>query len=342
MRILHLYRPRLPDLRAQAIQVVHTCHALASRGHEVTLLADCAPDFTGGPTEALASYGLDLPPRFLLKLAPTPWLPGAGLWFRANVRLWCARPGVVYARAKRYVRSIPARIPVVLEAHELDSALDRESGRPDAANRALEAAVYRRLAGLTTNCGATLECIRRDHPTLPPARVVWNATRADRAIAGTGGQGLGVVGSAKDYKGSRQVLAAAGVPVTLVGSTEPISGVRTLPPVAYGEVPALLAGFDALLLPLLPNLFGTALTNPLKLWDYLATDRPIVAPDLPTIREVVDTLCPGAVDLYDPLDLASVAPAVAAALARGRRTPVLRTWDQRAEEIEAFLQEVVG
>lgn len=347
VRILHLYRPRVPDVRAQAIQVVHTCHALARRGHDVTLLADCGPEFTGDAAAALAAYGLDLPPRFNLKLAPTPWLPGAGLWFRANVRAWCVRPGIVYARAKRYVRSVPARIPVVLEAHELDSALDREQGRPDDMNRALEATVFGRSAGVTTNCAATLGCIRESYPNVglgdrpPKARVIWNATRADRLVAGTGGNGLGVVGSAKEYKGVGAVLAAAG-PVTLVGSAEPIEGVHTLPPVAYGAVPALLAGFDALLLPLAPNLFGSALTNPLKLWDYLASDRPIVAPDLPTIREVIDTLCPGTVDLYDPHDLRTVAPAVAAALARGRRPPVLRTWDQRAAEIEAFLDEVTG
>ena len=40
MRILHLYRPRLPSTRAQAIQVLRTCHALAERGHAVTVLAD--------------------------------------------------------------------------------------------------------------------------------------------------------------------------------------------------------------------------------------------------------------------------------------------------------------
>ena len=40
MRLLHLYRPRLPGLRAQAIQVVHTCRALSEQGFSVTLLAD--------------------------------------------------------------------------------------------------------------------------------------------------------------------------------------------------------------------------------------------------------------------------------------------------------------
>lgn len=340
VRLLHLYRPRVPDVRAQAIQVVHTCHALAGRGHEVTLLADRAPGFDGDGRDALAAYGLDAPSTFDLRVAPTRWLPGASLWFRAQVAAWARRPGLVYARAKRYVHLVPDAIPVVIEAHELDSALDVEQGRSPDANRALEDAVYGRATGVVTNCGGTLACIRAARATVPPARVIWNATRADRAVRGAGGNGVGVVGSAREYKGVAQVLAAAGPGVTLVGASEALPGVQTRPAVPYSDVPGLLAGFDALLLPLAPNLFGRELANPLKLWDYLATDRPVVAPDLPTIREVADALCPGALDLYDPADLETVRPAVGRALARGRREPVLRTWDQRAEEIERFLGEL--
>ncbi len=332
MRILHLYRPRIPETRAQALQVVHTCHALASRGHAITLLADRAEGFGGGAAEALEAYGLDHPAGFDLRISPTGWLPGAGLWFRMMVSTWCMKPGVVYARAKRYISWVPARIPVVLEAHELDSALDVEAGRDPTANRMLEASVFARARGIVTNCGGTLDCIRAAYAELPPARVVWNATRADRAVVGVGGTGVGVVGSAKEYKGVAEVLRAAGVPVTLVGASSPIPGVTVRPPVPYSEVPAALAAFDALLLPLAPNLFGRALTNPLKLWDYLATDRPIVAPDLPTIREVTN-----AVHLYDPADLSTLPAAISRALAQGHRSSQLRTWDDRAAEIEAFL-----
>jgi hypothetical protein len=343
VRVLHLYRPRLPELRAQAVQVLHTCHALAARGHEVTLLADRALGFDGDATEALERYGLNHPPSLDLRLAPTAWPPGAGLWFRAAVAGWCARSGrdaVVYARAKRYVAAIPARIPVVLEAHELDSALDREAGRDPGANLALERAVYDRAAGLVTNCAGTLRSIQDVHRVLPLHQVIWNATRADRAVPGVGGGGVAVVGSGGDYKGVRSVLLAAlngPAPVTFVGGAEDIPGVRTVGAIGYGEVPSVLAGLDVLLLPLQDNLFGRALTNPLKLWDYLATDRPIVAPDLPSIREVTED-----VHFYDPRTLDTVAPAIARALAQRVRTPRLRTWEDRAAEIERFLAETLG
>ena len=323
--------------------MLHTCHALAARGHEVTLLADRALGFYGDATEALERYGLNHPPSLELRLAPTAWPPGAGLWFRAAVAGWCARSGrdaVVYARAKRYVAAIPARIPVVLEAHELDSALDREAGRDPGANLALERAVYDRAAGLVTNCAGTLRSIQDVHRVLPLHQVIWNATRADRAVPGVGGGGVAVVGSGGDYKGVRSVLLAAlngPAPVTFVGGAEDIPGVRTVGAIGYGEVPSVLAGMDVLLLPLQDNLFGRALTNPLKLWDYLATDRPIVAPDLPSIREVTED-----VHFYDPRTLDTVAPAIARALAQRVRTPRLRTWEDRAAEMERFLAETLG
>lgn len=109
-------------------------------------------------------------------------------------------------------------------------------------------------------------------------------------------------------------------------------------PVAYGELPARLARFHALLLPLDDGLFGRRLTSPLKLWDYLATGLPIVAADLPTVRAVAGDLP----HYYAPGDPASLARAVARALAARTSPRRVRTWDDRAAEIEAFLREVVG
>ncbi len=346
MRILHLYRPRLPGTRAQALQVVHTCHALSARGHHVTLFADRAAGYIGDGADVLSELGLGRLTDLDLRLAPTAWLPGAGLWFRASVKAWCARGGgVVYARAKRYVDLVPARIPVVIEAHELDSALDREAGRDAAATLGLEEAVFERASGIVTNCAGTLSVIRERWGTIASVakgRTIWNATRADRVRVGVGGGGVGVVGSAKEYKGVEAVSKAAGLPVVLVGAGGALDGVDARPAVPYGEVPRVLAAFDVLLLPLAPNLFGRSLTNPLKLWDYLATDRPLVLPDLPTIREVLATVSGEGIELYDATDLATVAPALVRARAHGPRRSHLRTWDERAAEIEAYLLEILG
>lgn len=369
VRLFHLYRPRVPSVRAQSVQVVHTCHALAARGHEVTLLADRADE--ADPTRALAAYGLDSPPGLHLEIAPTSWPPYAGLSFRWGLSRWCRGAGpdavgsasvgsesvgsasngqrsVVYARAKRYVQRVPRHIPVVLEVHEVDSELARERGEDPSALVTLEARVLERAAGVVANCAGTLSLLQEVHRLKIPAVVIHNATRADRAVQRHPAPApvVGYTGSPRSYKGLHHVFASmgawpAGVTLELVGGipdgTLP-PGVVARPAVPYGELPAILARYHALLLPLDDNLFGRSLTNPLKLWDYLATGIPIVAADLPGIVEVGGS----ALHTYRPGDAASLADAVRRALAAGSAVPRLRTWDDRAAEIEDFLRSLPG
>src|SRR5204862_7553625 len=63
--------------------------------------------------------------------------------------------------------------------------------------------------------------------------------------------------------------------------------VRFSGPQPYARIPALLASADVALLPLAEGLIARCFTSPLKLFDYLAAGRPIVAVDFPTIREVL-------------------------------------------------------
>lgn len=342
MRILHLYRPRVPSLRAQAIQVVHTCEALARRGHSVTILADSSgvPD----ATVAMGAYGLSLPPTLDLRIAPTQWPPGAGWWFRLQVARWCREPGMVYARAKRYISLIPERIPLVVEAHEVDSELERERGLDPTATRALERQVFERAVGVVSNCEGTMELLERTQTLPKHRRVIHNATRQDRQVQRRPATEVlvGYTGSPREYKGLDRVFESLpfwpeGARLELVGgSPERVpSGVVAHPSVPYGELPTFLARYHVLLLSLEDNLFGRQLTSPLKLWDYLATGIPIVAADLPTTRAIGGEI----LHYYQPSDPASLGDALRRALAAGTSPVRLRTWDQRAAEIETFIRE---
>ena len=102
MRILHLYRPRLPSTRAQAIQVIRTCHALAQLGHDVTVLADRGHE----PDMLWKRMGLPPLPSLDVQIAPFRHPGMAGLWFRWRLRQWWSGPpGVVLARDKRRLLS---------------------------------------------------------------------------------------------------------------------------------------------------------------------------------------------------------------------------------------------
>jgi len=118
-----------------------------------------------------------------------------------------------------------------------------------------------------------------------------------------------------------------------------------LPP---SDVPGVLAQADVLALPNPASAISTHATSPLKLFEYMAAGRAIVASNLPAIREVLthDTnallVAPG-----DPGALAAAIrrlagdPALRETLASAARTAVAEySWDRRAERLEALFTEV--
>ncbi|MEC8278223.1 MAG: hypothetical protein VX026_10930, partial [Myxococcota bacterium] len=107
------------------------------------------------------------------------------------------------------------------------------------------------------------------------------------------------------------------------------------PPVPYPEVPKLLATATGLLLPLENNRFGRSLTSPLKLWDYMATDRPILAPNLPSIREIQSQTNRHML-YYEPDEPIDLLAHLETPFPK-REKPFLRSWSKRARELSGFL-----
>ncbi|MDQ3438925.1 MAG: glycosyltransferase family 4 protein, partial [Planctomycetota bacterium] len=103
----------------------------------------------------------------------------------------------------------------------------------------------------------------------------------------------------------------------------------------------------------LPNpssAISTRFTSPLKLFEYMAARRPIVATSLPAIREVLND--DEHALLVEPGDTGAMAAAIgrllqdhalAERLARAAYGAAPQyTWARRAERIEALLTEVAG
>lgn len=353
MDILHLYRPSVPSMRAQTVQVVHTCHALAARGHRVTLLCDREPGCPDDPAAVLSAWGLVPVDGLRLRLAPTTWRPAAGLWFRFEAARWGNRASIesiVYAREQKYTPLVQQDAPIVYEAHACEKLVAQLDGREVGPVEALERGVLARSKALVANCTGTLEALRESYGELPKISVVIpNATAPSRVLARRPSPipTVGYTGSPRAYKGLKTVLESLplwpdGTRLEFVGGApagvQLSERVEVCPTLPYAELPAKLATFHALLLPLDDNLFGRRLTNPLKLWDYLATGIPIVAADLPTVRDVAGNRP----HYYVPGNPASLALAVERALAAGASEPLLRTWSERAAEIEAVLMQVLS
>ena len=123
------------------------------------------------------------------------------------------------------------------------------------------------------------------------------------------------------------------------------ANVYTLPRVHRKDIPNLISAADVLLL---PNKRGDAAserdTSPMKLFEYMASGVPVVASDVPSLREVVNDRNAFLVVPNDPILLAEKVRHVlansgeASTRAASARADVKNyTWDKRAEGILQFL-----
>ena len=149
MTVLSFADTRFPIERANGIQTMATCQALAARGHDVTLVV--RPDASG--RDPFQFYGLPRTNGFHIHIVPTA--PGRRAnrlrFLAASVRLARASNGLVYTRdlglasvllrCQRWLR-----VPVVYESHGLAPVVSEEMprllGKPDLAS---SAAKIRRL-----------------------------------------------------------------------------------------------------------------------------------------------------------------------------------------------------
>jgi glycosyltransferase involved in cell wall biosynthesis len=419
MRVLYLGSTDLPQTKARAIQIVHSCHALARAGAEVTLAVGRRG--RGGSAQALREYGLRPHPRLrllrlpILRVPPTApprvlaqftrvWQLSylAGLAAVLPFEIGRRRPDVVFARDLRTARlaagpahAIDARL--VFEVHGLPSyEVAHGAGRANlppseaARLRRLEDEVFARADRIVT----ITECARQiliDEYGVPLERVrtVADGTALTRRPQGgphssplpegaegarPEGEGAGepsvyYVGQLYPWKGAGLVVdVVARVPearVVIVGGQT--NWTRDDPDIAalanrarelgvadrvelrghvpYDRVPSALAAASVALLPLPDEPVARLFTSPLKLFDYMAAGVPVVASDLPALREVLrhgeNALL---VRPDDPEAFAAAVrrlladPALAARLGRQARADVEGySWDARAHALLKFL-----
>lgn len=112
----------------------------------------------------------------------------------------------------------------------------------------------------------------------------------------------------------------------------------------YSEVPLWLAAADALVLTgTLKDKMSSCYTSPLKLFEYMASGRPIVAPKLPSFTEILNE---GNALLVTPDDSSALFEGIIALLSDSQKSEALATqarkdveqysWDARARRISDF------
>ncbi len=389
MRILYFTDIRFPIERANGMQAMETAHALARCGHEVRLgvrpdvlrPARDPFEFYGLPPEPRLRIDRApiVGPFWLRRIEFLAW----ALWRAAVAR----GADVLFTRdlgVADVLRRLPSRPPLVYESHgfapvfaetlpELVSGARGASAAKVRRLTARERAVWRSAdAYVSTTQVLADEMAGRFGPRANVA-VIPNGVRLEADPAAISAPPhdepvLAYAGHLYPWKGVdvfvRALARLPGVRGLVVGGGNDADmrrvvaladecGVRSRITftgfVARADVPSRLAEADLFVLPTLDTP-SARYTSPLKMFEYMALGRPIVATDLPPVREV---LTDGEnARLVPPGDAAALAAAsqellddrrMAASLAGRAREDVARfSWERRALRLEQVFAQVLS
>jgi glycosyltransferase involved in cell wall biosynthesis len=327
MRIVYISAGEIPSKRANSIQVMKVCQAYARQGHAVTLLT---PAGQGGQPDwqsLAAHYGLTTP--FDLQfIALQPFWKRRDFAWKAVYKARSLGSDLIHARAlPPAVLGLLAGMPVILEMHQLPGG----TFGPLWYRLFLRFPGRKRLVPITQALRQTLESKYR--PVLPESRVVvapsgvdlerfadlpdaetarallklpsgWTVVCSGHLYAGRGMQlfadlagrmpqvnFLWAGGTDQDVETWRRKMQTAGLQnVHLTGF------------IPNSQLPLYQAAADALLIPYAPGFTNSggenisAVSSPMKIFEYMAAGRVILCSDLPVLRETLNEsnaiLCP--------------------------------------------------
>lgn len=357
MKILYLANIRLPTEKAHGVQIMKTCEALVGCGHDVELLV---PDRkTTILEDAFSYYGITR--KFNIRRLPvwdTVQYGSIGFLFES----------LSFARAaRRYLRGttfdiLYGRDELVLAQLKGPYAWESHTGAWNIATRIIVRhakriiVISRGLRDFYIAKGVPAGKISVAHDGVDLERFAHPQSKKEarmRLGLPIGTKIAMYIGRLDGWKGVDTLLDASKLLVddvlfVIIGGeaaqVEKLSlrypNVRFLDFRPYRELSDNMAAADALILPNTgKNDISAKFTSPLKLFAYMASGIPIVASDLPSVREVLDE---SSAFLFRPDDAADLALGVRRALEAGsaQATRALAevknyTWRRRAERILA-------
>lgn len=364
MKILYIANVRLPTEKAHGIQIMKTCEALVRAGATVELVV---PTRTNPITESAFAY-YAMPDTFPITYVPVP--DTVGTWGRFGFLIQTvrfARAAERYAKTKEYdvIYGRDERVLDYLAKHGHVVVWETHTGAWNAPARSLSHKVRALVTisnGLRTfyiERGIAPECITiapdgvdlTDFDT-PKTKTEVRARfglGTDTFIAAYIGRLNAEKGAPTFFKASEflpatiQAVAIGGTDEDLCTLPAQYPKVRFLGSRPYRELPDNQAMADVLILPNSAQYAVSAeYTSPLKLFTAMASGVPIIASDVPSIREVLDDSMAYLIPADNPEALAeaiqhcAAEPAIAQEKARVARIAVEEyTWDTRATKILA-------
>jgi glycosyltransferase involved in cell wall biosynthesis len=272
------------------------------------------------------------------------------------------------------------RVPLIYEAHTVAAVFAEEQARLYGADGAAsksklarldarERRVCRDAHGVVAITDALLQALESRHGKIDRSCVIPDGSRVAAEPPAFEGPhsppSVYYVGQLYPWKGVDVLVEAMryvpGAELTIVGGLPPEPDLDRLKALAARlflgdrvrfrgfvpppELPAERAKADLFVIPLLDSTTARLFTSPLKLFEAMASGRPVVASDLPSIREVL-THEKNAL-LVSPGDARALAGAIERLLrdrdlslrlaARAFEDVKAYSWDRRSEAISRFL-----
>ena len=320
IRVLYLVNGHIPNNRANGVQIAHTCEAL---GKQVTLTLATRMTYVR-VEDSFSRYGI-FPTFahvkiFCIDISKLPFryvVRNASFFFTANIyvlgffitNLLHGRKPVLYVRGEVMLSLIPLAyvLPIFFETHQIRNyawlyriALRRVRGIVVVTERLKKKFIEE------YNIPAQKILVARDAVDLAKFasakqnRDVWvrHGISPEKKIvlyAGTLATEKGVHTLARVA-----TLVSSNVQIVFLGGVleqveafrrayGDLKNVSILGRVDYGAVPEYVVSADILVLPDSGDFtYSNLYTSPMKLFEYMASKRPIIASDVPSLGEVLD------------------------------------------------------
>lgn len=367
MKIIYAADIRLPTSKAHGIQIMKTCEALVNAGHEVVLII--AAEGSGEQADILEHYHVGN--GLVIEKVSRPALLSWGkLGFLIRSYLFARRAeaflrgrtfDAVYTRDELVAYFLSGRTRGVF--YEIHDARNGFLQRRAIASAAGIVAITEGLRKYGEKNGASDICVVPDAVDFDKFALDIDGGSAQKKIGLPSDKKIVLyAGHLYEWKGVNILAAAAAMlpqnvlTVFVGGNPWDVDSFRAknsgnkhiliLGPRSHDMVPFYLAAADVLVLPNSAREDISRLyTSPLKLFEYMAARRPIVAADLPSIREILNE---ERAFLVRPDDPSALAEGIKYVLDNDDKAAILRdrafdhakkfTWRRRAELIADFLE----